>query len=457
MATTKIMLVFIISYIYTIIIPLYAHDEQIDDEIGVCQPCTDDSDCPSKGTGLESCQNLGGIDICYWDQSDIIDVGAPFTRECKSDYDCARFLEENDDLEHLGSFKINKCLRCCFNDDVNKDLCSETVSELESGGEMCGTFMYENANNAQINSYGFNMAPCCPGEVCIDNVLGICGTYHKECEACISWNTQQVDFEDTINILDNCEDGLFCLHDGPQSTDVSLNELSYLSYGNHYTDLYAGNPDWIYGDTYSSSIHFHNLRPHVTVKKGICVPDDGISKKVDSCETDDNCPVCMRCCAINNNSHKKCVRSSGNICGLKFAERGPCCCPEYTCKGNQCITESPTASPSNLPTPSPSNLPSKSPTASTNLPSKSPTNDDDDDQKYFGAAANNNKNDNINDNGEYVKLNDKIITTILINLWAIALAIIITLIILAYCCLYKKQGQASFKSDVDDHEMNQNV
>ncbi len=42
----------------------------------------------------------------------------------------------------------------------------------------------------------------------------------------------------------------------------------------------------------------------------------------------------MRCCAgAGTDGSKQCVRSSGDMCGLTFEGRGPCCCPEYTCKG----------------------------------------------------------------------------------------------------------------------------
>ncbi len=129
--------------------------------------------------------------MCYW-TDDFLDVGAPgFNRQCKSDYDCARFVAQEiptypfwlmHNVDHIFELhervKINHCMRCCPNDS-GEDLCMETYSTIDISTESdvyCGTFQFEHNNNAQTNSYGFNLAPCCAGDVCLDNNLGICGS-----------------------------------------------------------------------------------------------------------------------------------------------------------------------------------------------------------------------------------------------------------------------------------------
>ncbi len=70
------------------------------------------------------------------------------------------------------------CLRCCPNEATGLDLCTETISTNEPGSR-CGTvgnelFFWSHQYHPLYGYFG-NIAPCCAGEVCLDNTAGLCG------------------------------------------------------------------------------------------------------------------------------------------------------------------------------------------------------------------------------------------------------------------------------------------
>eukprot|EP00483_Globobulimina_turgida_P008563 UN08581 len=157
-----------------------------------------------------------------------------------------------------------------------------------------------------------NVAPCCPGEVCLDNVAGICGEASEECDACTIWSFI-VESGPSYHSGDSCGSGLVCLDDGgdplvgskPQITTAELNRRM-----RRLQDV----------ETFDS--HFDE----VTYTSGICVPSGGLP--TGECTNDEGCSSCMRCC-----DGQWVRQSSGETCGLDG--RGPCCYGDMCCN-NQC-------------------------------------------------------------------------------------------------------------------------
>eukprot|EP01084_Bolivina_argentea_P017324 32364_1 len=260
-------------------------------DVRVCGGCTKNSDCISEIDDVEECVQLGNHfeKVCYWKESTIIDIGTGYTRKCSYDDECEDYDESYSTLGGFNDRVSNGCLRCC------NALCVETLSTLQ---EPCGSKQV-----AEIK------APCCPGEVCLDNYTGICAELVGECAKCFSFAVI-TDIVDVIKMGDNCMEGYFCLTDD--------NRIRYTNF------------QW--------------LTPQIFYD-GVCIPETRISESVSECTENEDCPPCLRCCK------NQCVRANGENCGFKIDGRGPCCCPEDECKLDECIinTESPTQTPSQTP------------------------------------------------------------------------------------------------------------
>eukprot|EP01083_Nonionella_stella_P103387 295172_1 len=265
-------------------------------EYSVCNGCTTDTDCWSEIPDIEECVQLGNHfeKVCYWKDSNIIDIDAdtpPRTRKCSYDKDCEKWDNLGTALNGYDSRFSGGCLRCC-----NK-LCVETLSTSK---EPCGA-----------ESVADIKAPCCPGEVCLDNYTGICAELVGECDKCFSF-AMITDTADVIKMGDNCMERYFCLTNNRIKIEPEL-QLQQIFYD------------------------------------GVCIPETRISESVSECTENEDCPPCLRCCK------NQCVRANGENCGFKIDGRGPCCCPEDKCKLDECIinTESPTPSPSQTPSQTP--------------------------------------------------------------------------------------------------------
>eukprot|EP01084_Bolivina_argentea_P095666 171958_1 len=140
---------------------------------------------PDTGSG---CHSYDGIEEecilldeyrCYWANDSIINIGPDKTRQCRNDADCIKLD---------GSKETPKCLRCCKNENLEKKLCTETIS---TDNTRCGL--------PDLNIFG-TTAPCCPYHTCLDMRLGICGVIAEECDECMTWTG----FEDIPVTYDNC-------------------------------------------------------------------------------------------------------------------------------------------------------------------------------------------------------------------------------------------------------------
>eukprot|EP01084_Bolivina_argentea_P017327 32370_1 len=260
--------------------------------IVVCNGCQDGTDCDTADASvIEECVQLGNHfeKVCYWKNSNIIEIDAinpPHTRRCSYDVDCRDYDELSYTLDGYDNRFYKGCLRCC------NALCVETLSTNKGS---CG----HDEANVDIT------APCCPGEVCLDNYTGICAELVGECAKCFSF---AVTTTEGVGIMgDNCMEGHLCLTDNTRFR-------------------YQRSPQQIFYD-------------------GVCIPETRISESVSECTENEDCPPCLRCCK------NQCVRANGENCGFKIDGRGPCCCPEDECKLDECIinTESPTQTPSQTP------------------------------------------------------------------------------------------------------------
>eukprot|EP01084_Bolivina_argentea_P049220 90550_1 len=145
---------------------------------GVCSPCSPvrrllvgSGSCDSHDGVIEECVLFGDDYCCYWKDRDIVDIGGDYTRECSNDGDCSNL----DDTIYDINSRAPHCLRCCANNEIGKDLCTETVTTSNS---RCG--------DPDLTLFG-TTAPCCADENCLDNKLGICGVIAEECESCMTW------------------------------------------------------------------------------------------------------------------------------------------------------------------------------------------------------------------------------------------------------------------------------
>eukprot|EP01083_Nonionella_stella_P270669 916693_1 len=303
----------------------------------VCNVCNADSECidangedGDAANPFEYCHNFGG-DIgkrCYWKDEDnpyeftfsARDNNKDYSRICESDYQCFKY-----ELDYWGfggfdqDIPINveyvfpdldarySCVRCCKN-GANKGLCTATIG---SDKEPCGVIS-QHSQSEQPYDYTTD-APCCDGEICLDQTIGICGVEVTDpCSKCIVWNyilgdyiAHDIDQELEYISQDNCGEGLICL---PNSDKPNL---------------YKPGSD-MGGD--------------IVYNEGVCIPnsEDGTLGN-SSCDTDEECNGCMRCCG------GQCKRIKGESCGFK---KGACCYNDI-CKDNICKT--PTASPTAAP------------------------------------------------------------------------------------------------------------
>eukprot|EP01084_Bolivina_argentea_P012377 23192_1 len=170
---------------------------------GVCGLCTSqslyrrilrESGC-SSNDDIEECVLLGDDYRCYWKNNSIVNIGPDITRYCVNDGDCGRFdysvytfLWDTPNL-------VPHCLRCCANSKIEEYLCTETISTETIS---CG--------DPGLNLFG-TTAPCCQGEICMDQKLGICAAIAKECESCMTWTGF---VEHSVITKHNCDQGLFC-------------------------------------------------------------------------------------------------------------------------------------------------------------------------------------------------------------------------------------------------------
>eukprot|EP01084_Bolivina_argentea_P271259 461491_1 len=189
--------------------------------------CKNDG-CDATELAPENCTNLGdGIPRCYWTDKNVIHVDKDFYRhrictwhgdsECK--YLDGTWYDAQDDHSDIpdGSYPYYymKCLRCCPNTVVGKNLCTETIS---TGNDPCGTVGEVLLISAGDGPNGYsigNIAPCCPGEVCLDNKAGICGVAGEACDECTKWS-YIINGENEYHSGDSCGEDLICLDDGSE-------------------------------------------------------------------------------------------------------------------------------------------------------------------------------------------------------------------------------------------------
>eukprot|EP01084_Bolivina_argentea_P222892 377236_1 len=307
------------SIILTTLTTIILAEEPIEVPIEVCMTCMSNSDCidgngvlGDVGGALEECRDFGDDfgKLCYWKNENNADVGTGVSRICKSDFECiAKFsselYEETRGYNFLsGDISSFSCLRCCNNKINNKNLCTATIG---SDREPCGVI-----SEHSEGIYG-STAPCCEEEICLDNVAGICGVeVTAPCGDCIIWNYVLGDglFSADQKGLqyiskDNCGEGLICMIN---SDKPRINMLGF----NYYS--------WDSGLSVGGDLVYN---------AGVCISDtdDGILSDK-SCNNDDECYGCMRCCS------GKCKRIKGECCGFKG--KGACCshdiCEENICK-----------------------------------------------------------------------------------------------------------------------------
>eukprot|EP01083_Nonionella_stella_P270670 916694_1 len=286
------------------------------DNHDVCMTCSVNGDCidgngvlGDVGGALEECRDFGDDfgKLCYWKNENNADAGTDVSRVCASDFECSLQFSSISLAGLLfggGESGVYSCLRCCNNKINNNNFCTATIG---SGREPCGVI---GEHGAGISG---STAPCCEEEICLDNVAGICGVeVTAPCGDCIVWNyilgdgVFSADQKGLQYISeDNCGEGLICL---PNSDKPNL---------------YKPGSD-MGGD--------------IVYNEGVCIPnsEDGTLGN-SSCDTDEECNGCMRCCG------GQCKRIKGESCGFK---KGACCYNDI-CKDNICKT--PTASPTAAP------------------------------------------------------------------------------------------------------------
>eukprot|EP01084_Bolivina_argentea_P203050 346833_1 len=118
--------------------------------------------CPSHDVDIEECVLFGVDYCCYWKNTSIINIGGDYTRECSNDGDCYNL----DNTIYDSDTRAPHCLRCCANNEIGKDLCTQTITTSVDHNSRCG--------DPDLNLFG-TTAPCCADENCLDNKLGICG------------------------------------------------------------------------------------------------------------------------------------------------------------------------------------------------------------------------------------------------------------------------------------------
>eukprot|EP01084_Bolivina_argentea_P203051 346834_1 len=198
-----------------------------------------DGSCTSHDNDIEECVLFGVDYCCYWKNTSIINIGGDYTRECSNDGDCYNL----DNTIYDSDTRAPHCLRCCANNEIGKDLCTQTITTSVDHNSRCG--------DPDLNLFG-TTAPCCADENCLDNKLGICGDIAEECESCMTWTN----FEHEPIMKHNCNEGLFCLTDG---TDIEFTEGSAIQFDIRRRNLLRYNDKVIFGD-------------------GICIPQNGISQ-----------------------------------------------------------------------------------------------------------------------------------------------------------------------------------
>eukprot|EP01084_Bolivina_argentea_P008264 15470_1 len=296
-------------------------------DIKICQSCESDAQCVDangNAGGIEECVDFGGDigSICYWkdaykNEPVISDNTKDPDRYCITDIECSVRFDDNFD-----QFGVpGACLRCCPNEATAPErLCTETLTTEQ---EPCGVYP------EHIHGIIGSQAPCCEGDVCLDNIAGICGAEVNEpCGKCVIWSYvtgesiltgDDIELEYISN--NNCGNGMKCLvnHDDPtiQTDPYFVNQILK----RRILIAYIGGDDG----------------QNIVWGSGICIPSDGIDG---SCKSDNDCYGCMRCC------DGQCTRiSTGQDCG--FEGLGPCCANTDICQKNVCIT--PTAKPTVAP------------------------------------------------------------------------------------------------------------
>eukprot|EP01084_Bolivina_argentea_P035840 66368_1 len=146
------------------------------DEFSMCFECANNGECHS-----ENCVEPG---ICTFGPIG----GQPSEHPpplCSSDLFClywdGNFIKpEPDTPEEVFEPVIGaSCLRCCPMGENGANYCRETVS---TGQDSCGVIV------EHFQAFG-SVAPCCPGDVCLDNVAGICGdSVDEACGECMRWS-----------------------------------------------------------------------------------------------------------------------------------------------------------------------------------------------------------------------------------------------------------------------------
>eukprot|EP01084_Bolivina_argentea_P306921 530437_1 len=129
------------------------------EKLGICEQCQVKGDCYSN-----SCVEPG---ICSFGSIGGVEAQPPPL--CSSDLYCLAYdgnlfggdAQESETAPVVGA----SCLRCCPFGENGENYCTETVS---TGQENCGV------NVEHFQAFG-TVAPCCAGDVCLDNVAGICG------------------------------------------------------------------------------------------------------------------------------------------------------------------------------------------------------------------------------------------------------------------------------------------
>eukprot|EP01084_Bolivina_argentea_P306922 530438_1 len=129
------------------------------DLFSMCHECEGNGECHS-----DNCVQPAGI--CSFTPIGTVQEPPPL---CSSDLYClawdGNFIDGDAQESETAPVVGASCLRCCPFGENGENYCTETVS---TGQENCGV------NVEHFQAFG-TVAPCCAGDVCLDNVAGICG------------------------------------------------------------------------------------------------------------------------------------------------------------------------------------------------------------------------------------------------------------------------------------------